>query len=282
MIKSVLIVLGIIVILLVSTAVLGGIAFTRGARNEAKELFKEDNMTKLEVITEEDLQDLPEPVQRYLRYTQIVGKEEIKTVRLKQGGYFRMKEDQKWMPITAEQYFRVDSAEFIWIAKVRAAPLLSIHAKDEFVEGKGNLVVKLLGLITVVDARGNEVDHGELLRFLAECIWFPSAFLNDYITWEPIDDTSAKATITYDEVSASAVFHFNEKGEVTRITAKRYMEVDGKFVLRDWEGQIVEYKTFNGVVVPSKVNIIWKLKTGDFCYDQIEIVDIEYNSLLTY
>lgn len=60
------------------------------------------------------------------------------------------------------------------------------------------------------------------------------------------------------------------------------MEVDGEFVLEDWEGQIVEYKVFNGVVVPSRVNIIWKLKTGDFCYDQIEIVDIEYNILSTY
>ncbi|USG99641.1 hypothetical protein K1720_09085 [Thermococcus argininiproducens] len=282
MIKSVLIVLGIIVILLVSTAVLGGVAFTKRTRNDAKELFKESDMTKPKVITEEDVQDLPEPVQRYLRYTQIIGTEEINTVRLKQDGYFRMKEDQKWMPLTAEQYFRVDSAEFIWIAKVRAAPLLSIHAKDEFVEGRGNLVVKLLGLITVVDAKGNAVDHGELLRFLAECIWFPSAFLNDYITWESIDNTSAKATITYNGVSASAVFHFNEKGEVTRITAKRYMEVNGEFVLEDWEGQIVEYKMFNGVIVPSKVNIIWKLKTGDFCYDQIEIVDIEYNGLSIY
>ncbi|NJE05318.1 hypothetical protein E3E36_04015 [Thermococcus sp. M36] len=55
------------------------------------------------------------------------------------------------------------------------------------------------------------------------------------------------------------------------------MEVNGKFVLRDWEGQIVEYNEFNGVTVPSRVNIVWKLETGDFCYDQIEIVDIEYN-----
>ena len=69
MIKSALIVLGIIVILLASTAVLGGVAFTKRTRNEAKELFKESDMTKPKVITEEDVQNLPEPVQRYLRYT---------------------------------------------------------------------------------------------------------------------------------------------------------------------------------------------------------------------
>ena len=150
-----------------------------------------------EIVIAEDLEGLPEPVQRYLKYTQIVGKEKIKTVRLEQGGYFRMKEDQKWMPIKAEQYFNVDSVEFIWIAKVKVAPLVSIHAKDEFIDGKGNLVVKALGLIKVADASGYEVDHGEIMRFLAECVWFPSAFLNDNIRWEAIDNSSAKATITY-------------------------------------------------------------------------------------
>ena len=277
MIKIVLTILGVIVALTASVCVIGNIAFTKKAKEEGKGLFRDGEEITPEIVTDEDMEGLPEPVQRYLRYTQIIGKEKIKTVRLKQGGYFRMKENQKWMPIKAEQYFNVNSVEFIWIAKVRVAPLVSIYAKDEFIEGKGNLVVKLLGLIKVVDAKGYEVDHGELMRFLAECIWFPSAFLSDYIRWEAIDNGSAKATISYKGINASAIFHFNEKGEVTKITAKRYREVNGKFALEDWEGQIVEYKTFNGVIIPNKVNIIWKLKTGDFCYDKVEIIDIEYN-----
>ncbi|WP_148883311.1 hypothetical protein [Thermococcus aciditolerans] len=46
MIKSVLVVSGIIALLLVSTAVLGGIAFTKRTRNEAKELFKDGGYDK--------------------------------------------------------------------------------------------------------------------------------------------------------------------------------------------------------------------------------------------
>ncbi len=87
-----------------------------------------------------------------------------------------MKKDQKWMPIKAEQYFNVDSTGFIWIAKVNFASLLSIHAKDEFIDGKGSLIVKLLGFVKVVDARGYEVDQGEIMRFLAECICFLQHF----------------------------------------------------------------------------------------------------------
>ncbi len=118
-----------------------------------------------------------------------------------------MKEDQEWMPIKAEQYFNVDSVEFIWIAKVKVAPLVSIYAKDELIDGKGNLVV--IGIIKVADANGYEVDNGEIL---AECTWFPSVFLNDYINWEVIDNSSAKATINHNGITASAIFHFNERG----------------------------------------------------------------------
>lgn len=276
------VILAVIVAIITSAFILGSIAFTKRAREKANGILRESKEIKPEIVTEKDIEGLPEPVQRYLRYTQIIGKEKIKTVRLKQGGYFRMREDQKWMPIEAEQYFNVDSVEFIWVAKVRIAPFVSIYAKDEFINGKGNLVVKLLGLIKIIDAKGYEVDHGEILRFLAECIWFPSAFLSDYIKWEAIDKSSAKATISYKEISASAIFHFNERGEVTKITAKRYREVNGKFALEEWKGEIAEYKVFNGVIVPSRVNIIWKLGTGDFCYDKIEIIDIEYNKHSVY
>ncbi|NJE05317.1 hypothetical protein E3E36_04010 [Thermococcus sp. M36] len=86
--------------------------------------MKISELEKSKIVTEEEIKDLPEPVQGYLRYTQVIGKEKINTVRLKQSGHFRMKEDQRWMPITAEQYFSVDSAEFIWMAEVKAAPLL--------------------------------------------------------------------------------------------------------------------------------------------------------------
>ncbi|WP_202319023.1 DUF6544 family protein [Archaeoglobus neptunius] len=281
MLKITLIILGLTVVLIVSACVIGSFAFTKKAKEEAEALFTEDK-EKLEVVTERDIEGLPEPVQRYLKYTQIIGKEKIKTVRLKQGGYFRTNENQKWMPIKAEQYFNADSVEFVWIAKVRILPFVSIFAKDEFIDGKGNLEVKLLGLVKVADAKGYEVDNGEILRFLAECIWFPSAFLNDYIRWEAINSSSAKATINYKGTEASAIFHFNEKGEVTKITAKRYREVDGRFVLEDWEGLIAEYREFNGVIIPNKVNIVWKLKTGDFCYDKIEITDIEYNRPSVY
>jgi len=55
------------------------------------------------------------------------------------------------------------------------------------------------------------------------------------------------------------------------------MEVDGKFVLRDWEIPVLEYRTFHSIRIPARVDVVWKLEDGDFCYDRVEILSIEYN-----
>lgn len=230
-----------------------------------------------EKISEKDLQKLPHTVQNYLRYSGIVGKEKAKTVRLKQGGGFRLKPHQEFKTMRAEQYFNVDEMEFYWQGKVDI-----VTATDRFLDGKGDLTVKLFGFIRVAYAEGPEVDQGEILRFLAEGVWFPSVFVNDYIRWEALDDRSAKATITLNNLSSSANFYFNEKNQIERITAKRYMEKDGRFELADWEIIIKEYKAFNGVLIPSKSEVIWKLDSGDFCWYKPEIYAIEYNVPLPY
>jgi hypothetical protein len=148
-----------------------------------------------------------------------------------------------------------------------------------FYAGKGNMLIKLLGLFTVGDGSGPEMDQGTLVRYLSEIIWFPSAALCDYIKWEPIDINSAKATIDYQGVYGSAVFHFNEKGEITNVVADRYMDDDGEYVLRKWSTPILEYMEVDGVRVPSKGGAIWHLSSGDFQYIDLEVTHLEVTHL---
>ena len=158
-----------------------------------------------EIITEKDTQGLPEPVQRNLRYAGVIGKQRINTVRLKQKGLFRMKQGGKWMPYSALQYFTVDPPGFVWQVRVKAAPLFWISGRDMYYDGKGSMKMKLLSFIRVVDALGPKLDQGAMLRYLSEVIWFPTAYLSDYITWEAVDANSAKATMSYGGVTASAI-----------------------------------------------------------------------------
>jgi len=246
-------------------------------KKEVSCMFKDIVIDKSDLVTEGETKDLPKTVQRYLIRSGIIGKERIKSVRLKQKGVFKQKPDQDFKSITAEQYFNVDSNEFIWLGKLGIA-----SAIDKYRDGGGNLTIKLFGLITIVNAKGREIDQGEILRFLTESIWFPSFFLDNRIEWKSIDDNTAKATLNYGDEKASATFHFNDKAEITLITAKRYLETNRKYTLRDWEIPLFEYKDVNGVRIPTKANVTWKLQSGDYCYYKLEIIDIEYNKPTMY
>jgi len=275
-------ILVIITFLVFTISFIANILFDQKVKKEVREFFNSNVENTDEIIQKADLEGLPLCVQKWLENSQVIGKERIRTVRLKQKAVMRMKEEQPWMPTEAEQYFTIDKPGFIWKAKIKAAPSLYIVGRDKYYEGKGNMLIKILSLITVADSRGKELDQGTLLRYLAETVWFPTASLSSYVTWEEIDSNSAKATMSYRGVTASGVFIFNEKGEVINFVAERYMELNGQYVLETWLVLMEDYKEFNGIKIPTKGEVIWKLKTGDFSWYHFEITEIEYNKPVVY
>jgi hypothetical protein len=60
-----------------------------------------------------------------------------------------------------------------------------------------------------------------MIRYLAETTWFPTAALNDYIKWEAIDSTSAKAIMTYRGIRVSGIMKFVGTGDFLSLKAKR-------------------------------------------------------------
>jgi len=245
-------------------------------KREVANMFAMIEDTAPEVVTEADLADLPSPVQRYLRYTGVVGMERIRAVRLRQQGSMRIKEGGPWLALKAVQYYTTDPPAFLWRGSIKVAPLFRITARDRYHEGRGNMVIRLLGLFKIADARAPELDQGELVRFLSEGIWFPTVYLEDYIQWEAIDSVSARATMSYGEVSASAVFYFNELGQLTNLVAERYMEENGEYRLETWATPIEEYGELNGIMIPVSGSAVWHLESGDFPYIEIEITDLKY------
>lgn len=79
-------------------------------------------------------------------------------------------------------------------------------------------------------------------------------------------------------MNGSAVFHFNEIGEINNVVADRYMTDSGEHVLRKWSTPIHEYMEVNGIRVPSKGVAVWHLSSGDFEYIELEVTQIEYNN----
>ncbi|MGB3716927.1 MAG: DUF6544 family protein [Candidatus Promineifilaceae bacterium] len=252
-------------------------------RRQVAEMFRtQGDGRPAEIITEADIVGLPEPVRRYMRTSQIIGKARVQAVRLKQKGFMRMNPDQRWIPLTAEEYYTVDPPAFIWYGRARIMPLVFFEAVDRYSGGSGNMMAKLLSFIKVVDASGIEMDQGAMMRYLNEMMWFPTALLGDSIHWEPIDDNSARAVFSNDDKSVSAEFHFDELGRITNFIADRYRSVGKEWVLEKWSTPVSTFAEWNGLMLPVTGEAYWHLDTGDFSYIKIEIVDLEYNNPAGY
>ncbi len=248
------------------------------ARSKAAELLSQSQEGTTKAIAVAEIAKLPEPVQRYLKYTGILGKQRIKTVRLQQVGYFRLQPNQSWFPLTAEQYYTVNPPAFLWFGKIKPWPFVSISAIDQFMNGQGNLRVKLLSLIPLTNAHGVAVDQGELLRFLGEMVWFPTAWLSDNIQWQAIDDHSAQATLTDHGLTVAVILHFNPENQIIKLTSDRSYESK----LEKWTVLCTEYREINGLQIPRKAEVLWNLNAGDFSYFRGELVDIAYNQSVPY
>jgi len=232
---------------------------------------------KAALVTEIQLEGLPPDMQRYLNYAQVVDKEVITSVRLKQEGTYRTQAGQKWFPMVAEQYITTTPPGFTWHMTSHPLPLISLSVTDQFHKGRGNLRVKLWSFITLGNASGPEMDQGELQRYLGEMAWYPTAWLSNAVELCAVDTKMVQARLRQKDVSATAMLHFNEQGQIARVTMERYMEAHGRYELNPWSGEFYGYKQVDGMWIPTRFEITWHLASGDFTWLRSELTEIEFN-----
>ncbi len=226
------------------------------------------------VVRAEEVASLPPPVRRWLEGCGAVGQPRAQTVRLRQRGEMRTGPGRGFMHAEATQYFTVDQPAFVWNVDVTLAGVLPLVGRDSFEGGKGRMYITLAGLVAVADGVGPRFDQGTALRYLGEIIWFPSAALSRAISWEAIDDASARATLRVDGVEVSAVFEFDARGRFTRLTAQRYYN---GATLETWVIPATGWRVIRGIEMPVRGGAIWRLPAGDFDYYRWEILDVEVN-----
>jgi len=234
------------------------------------------------VITTEMTEHLPEPVIRWLERANVIDQEPIISMRSRQTAVMRLSPEKRWMNLTADQYISTIEPGFIWRAKVNAAPLFHFVGRDQYYQGKGNMLIKMQSLFPIANSTGPEINQGSLVRYLAEIVWIPSATLHDYITWEAINSSSAKATMSYEGVTASGFFTFNEAGDPISFIADRYGDFNGELLMKPWQINMDAHKELGGYRIPTKGEVTWKLDDGDFTWYQFEVKQVEFNKPVRY
>jgi hypothetical protein len=232
------------------------------------------------IVTDDMLQNLPAPVQRYLQYTGVVETPIPSTVRLRQAGRIRQDEKSAWMRLKAEEYYATDPPGFVWKAVFPRAGLPVVLGRDTYAEGKGSILMKLCSLLPIADAAGEKVGQGAMMRYLNEMVWFPAAFLGENITWKALDDLSAEVTLTDRGKSVTATVSFDENGKPTSFAARRYHTASDSYQM--WSTPFTEHGEFAGLKLPIRGRGVWHLPEGELVYIELEVTELEYNATGLY
>jgi hypothetical protein len=231
--------------------------------------------------TARELEGLPPPVQRFFRAALTEGQPVVAAVRLWHSGEFNMGGvPGTWHPFASNQVVTTQPAGFDWDGHIRAAPGLSVLVHDSYVAGIGALHASLQGLIPLADERGSvALAEGELMRYLAEAVWYPTALLpSQGVQWEAVDADSARATLVDGATRVSLEFGFDADSMITTVTAaQRPRSVGGKMVPTEWRGRFWNHAAQGGMRVPLHGEVAWQLADGPAPYWRGQLERIEYD-----
>jgi hypothetical protein len=253
--------------------------FNGHIEKETESLLSQVNPVDADVITEEMTASLPAPVQRWMGNIGIIGMKPIHTAYFEQRARMKLKPDQaEWYPAEVVQYVTMDRPGFLWKVNMKMFSALNVAGRDRFQDGQGSMTIKIGSLIPVVNAANDrKTNQSTLQRYLMELVWYPTAVFSPYITWEEIDENTAKATMTYNGVSGSATFYFDDSGNLLKVSAFRYKSSDENAVKAECIGETKEIRVVDGIKIPTKVNITWVLEDGLFTWYETEILKAKYN-----
>lgn len=227
-----------------------------------------------------EIADLPAPVRRYFQLALPDGQPIIRSVDVKHSGTFNMSLDiARWLPFTSQQRVSTNRPGFIWNARIMMFPGVPVRVHDGYITGEGLLRPSILGLFALTDVQGGgDIAKGELMRYFAEAVWYPTALLpSQGVSWQAVDDTSANATLTDGPISLTMLFRFGNDGLVSSIYANaRGQMVGTTTVMMPWEGRMSDYRMQDGMQVPFTGEVVWITPQGEKPYFRGTITQLTY------
>ena len=227
-----------------------------------------------------EIADLPAPVRRYFQLALTDGQPIIRSVDVKHSGTFNMSTNiARWLPFTSQQFVSTNRPGFIWNARIMMFPGVPVRVHDAYITGEGLLRPSILGLFALTDVQGGgDIAKGELMRYFAEAVWYPTALLpSQGVSWQAVDDTSANATLTDGPIRLTMLFRFGDDGLVSSIYANaRGQMVGATTVMMPWEGRMSDYRKQDGMTVPFTSEVGYITPQGEKPYFRGTITQLTY------
>jgi hypothetical protein len=243
------------------------------------QMLTNDTELSEETLTDRDLEDLPLPVQKYIRLSGSIGKPKVRNFKIIFHGKIRKNREGPWMEFISEQYNSIDQNKrlFFMDAVMHKMPVSGYH---QFQNGKASMDIRLFSFLTVQKQEGSEMDISETVTFFQDmCGMVPASLIDPRISWPKTEGNRVLAEFKMNDRTISAWLHFNEKGElIDFVSEDRYAyQDDGTLKRFRWSTPLNRYREVNGHHLATYAEAIYRYPEGDFCYGIFELKSVEIN-----
>lgn len=245
-------------------------------QNDIKSIVKESLEDSETILEEKDLVNLPEVVQKYIRYSGSVGKPKVYNFKIEFEGKIRKNEKSDWMLFKSEQYNFVNKAArlFFMKAEMKHLPVTGYHS---YINSKASMDIRLFSIFKVQYMDGPEMDKAETVTFFNDmCCMAPATLIDNRIKWHENGKNSVKAIFTNNKISISAQLYFNDEGQLINFISNDRYAADVHMEL-PWETPLKNYKIFNGFTLAGYAETINQYPDRKLTYGVFETKNVKYN-----
>lgn len=268
-----------VIILVVTIVGIFQINFKNDYKNEVKIGIAESQSMPNTLLAEADIANLPNLIQKYIRYTGCMGKPKVNNFKIDFSGKIRSREKNVWMYLTSEQYnfIKTPTRLFFLEATMNYMPVSGFHC---FKNGDAFMDIRLFSIFTVQYMDGKAAGISETVTFFNDmCSMAPATLIDNRIQWLESDSNKVKASFSNNGITISAWLYFNEKGELVNFMSedRSVLEANGTITKLKWSTPLRDYKNINGYKLASYAEAVYTYPDGDFTYATFSLKNIGYN-----
>ena len=188
----------------------------------------------------------------------------------------------KWMGFTARTGYDREPFAFRWRANIRIMPGVWAVAEDGHDGSVGWGGSKMWGVVPMGGRKGPEVFSMQFVRSLAELPWMPQfALALPDLTWSDTGDSAFEVHTDAAGQEFAVSFELDGEGEITRASSTRPYDIPGGFVEVPWRCEFSNYRSFEGVRVPTSAVATYEKSDGDWTYWRGETTAMKETSART-
>lgn len=201
---------------------------------------------------------LPEPVQRYFRYTIRPGTPIRTAAEIRMAGEFGLgtRDKPTFLPMRAEQLLAPPEG-LVWRLEA-GHRALRISGSDGFDGGASWSRFWLLNVVPVARAGGTR-DHARAAfgRVIAEAVfWTPAILLPRFgATWQAVGADTIRASVGYKGMLQTVDITVAEDGRPIAVIFPRWSDAnpDRRYRLQPFGGYLSAFRDFDGYTLPTRV-----------------------------